>query len=189
MDTSTRRRVAAAVTLALAGLTVAVIGATGTAQAGAATVRAEGTFGVDDGAVTYNPAVPVGARARVQAIYADSGKSIVTLHVWGLQPNRHYGAHAHQNRCGPLSGDAGSHYQHIIGGATDPAFANPDNEIWLDFSTDADGNASAQTVIDWQFAADRRAGSVVIHDRHTTHDVPGSADTAGPRHGCLTVEF
>ncbi len=45
----------------------------------------------------------------------------------------------------------------MTGGATDPAFANPDNEIWLDLSTDGDGNGSAQAVVDWQFGADRRA--------------------------------
>jgi superoxide dismutase, Cu-Zn family len=189
MDHTTRRRTAAAVALALTGLTLAAVAAAGPAQASAAAVRAEGSFGVDDGAFTYNPAVPVGARARVQAIYTSNGQSVVTLHVWGLQPDRHYGAHAHQNACGPLPADAGGHFQHIIGGAADPAFANPDNEIWLDLSTDADGNGSAQTVVGWQFTPERRAGSVVIHDRHTTHGVPGSAGTAGPRHGCLSVEF
>jgi Cu-Zn family superoxide dismutase len=189
MNRTTLRGVSAAATLALAGLTVNLVGGAGPAQAGAAQIRAEGMFGVDAGAFTYNPAVPVGADARVQAVYTASGQTVVTLHVWGLQPDRHYGAHAHQNPCGPVGTDAGGHFQHIIGGATDPAFANPDNEIWLDLSTDADGNGSAQTVVHWQFTAERRAGSVVIHDRHTTHGVAGSAGTAGPRPGCLTVGF
>ena len=189
MDRIIRRRVAAAVTLTLASLAVAAVAGPGSALGSAATVRADGTFGVDGHAFTYNPAVPVGARARVMAVYTGSGQTVVTLHVWGLQPDRHYGAHAHQNACGPLPTDAGAHFQHIVGGATDPAFANPDNEIWLDLITDADGNGSAQTVVRWQFTDDRRAGSVVIHDRHTTHGVPGSAGTAGPRHGCLSVGF
>ena len=189
MDHMTLRRVVAAAVVALTGLTVYGLSDAVPAQADAARVRAEGVFGVDGEAFTYNTAVPVGARARVQAIYTGGGQSVVTLHVWGLQPNRHYGAHAHQNPCGALSSDAGAHFQHVIGGATDPAFANPDNEIWLDLSTDGDGNGSAQAVVDWQFGVDRRAGSVVIHDRHTTHGVPGSAGTAGPRHGCLTVRF
>jgi superoxide dismutase, Cu-Zn family len=189
MDHTSRRRVAVAVALAVTGLVLpSAIGA-GSAHANGARVRAEGAFGVTDGAYTYNAAVPAGARARVQAVYTGSGQTVVTLHVWGLLPDRHYGAHAHQNACGPLATDAGAHYQHVVGGATDPAFANPDNEIWLDLATDADGNGSAQTVVRWQFAADRRAGSVVIHDRHTTHGVPGSAGTAGPRHGCLSVGF
>ncbi len=42
MDHSTLRRVAAAAMLALTGLTVYLIGGAGTAQAGAANVRAEG---------------------------------------------------------------------------------------------------------------------------------------------------
>jgi len=183
------RRFAALAVLAVSVVTAVLAAGAGSAQAGADSVRAEGTFGVDAGAYTYNPAVPVGSRARVRAVYAGSGMSVITLHVWGLQPDRHYGAHAHQNPCGPLATDAGAHFQHVMGGATDPVFANPDNEIWIDLTTDADGNASAQTVVDWQFTADRRAGSVVIHDRHTTHGVPGSAGTAGPRHGCLTVAF
>jgi len=189
MVNSTRRAVAAASAFALTALVIGAAAGAGPAQAAAAKAHAEGAFGLDDGAFTYNPAVPAGARARVRAVYTASGQTVVTLHVWGLLPDRHYGAHAHQNACGPLPGDAGVHFQHIIGGATDPAFANPDNEIWLDLSTDADGNGSAQTVVRWQFTPDRRAGSVVIHDRHTTHGVPGQAGTAGPRHGCLTVGF
>jgi superoxide dismutase, Cu-Zn family len=180
------------VALAAAGM-VAIglaIASTPTAQAAASQIRAEGAFGETAGAYSYNAAfVPVGSSARVQAVSTASGKTIVTLHVWGLVPNREYGAHAHKLACGSDPAAASGHFQYVVGGASDPAFANEDNEIWLDFTTDEFGNGSAQTVLDWQFPADRRAQSVVLHDHHTDHGTPGTAGTAGPRYGCLTVGF
>src|SRR5688500_3036017 len=88
--------------------------------------------------ISYDPAVPAGARAEVVAAPRDGG-TVVLLRTSGLLPDRDYGAHAHVNPCGLAPDDAGPHYQHVQGGATDPAFANPHNEIWLDFTTDAHG--------------------------------------------------
>jgi Cu-Zn family superoxide dismutase len=178
----TTQRVAAAAAACLALTTVAL-----PAGARASQVRQDGTFGVD--AYTYNTTfVPPGATIRIQTISPDSGQMIVLLHVHGLLPNREYGAHAHKLACGPNPADAGGHFQNLQGGAADPAFANPENEIWLDFTTNDEGNGSAQTLVRWQFG-DRRAGSVVIHDHHTATGPDGSAGTAGPRYGCLTVPF
>lgn len=152
-------------------------------------ITASGVFGTTAEAYTYNTEfVPVGSRARVDALYIGGGTTIVTLLIRGLLPNREYGAHAHVADCTAVPEGAGAHFQYVQGGATDPAFANPQNEIWLDFTTDAQGNAQARSIVGWQFPADRRAHSVVIHDHHTSHD-PGEAGTAGPRHGCLTVAF
>ena len=81
------------------------------------------------------------------------------------------------------------HFQKEVGGATDPAYANPTNEIWLDFTTDEFGNAVAQTVVPWQFDTDRRAQSVVVHQRHTHTGDHGPAGTAGARLACLTAAF
>lgn len=160
------------------------------AVAASAQVRTEGTFGQTPGAYSYNASfVPSGSKARVQAVYTASGKSIVTLHVWGLVPNREYGSHVHKFACGSDPLAAGGHFQYVPGGASDPAFANAQNEIWLDFVTDDEGNASAQAVVDWQFPSDRRGGAVVIHDHHTAEGTPGTAGTAGPRYACLTVAF
>ena len=77
MDHSTLRRVAAAAAAAvgLTGLAVYTVGGAGPAEAFAARVRAEGVFGVDREAFTYDPAVPVGARTRVQAIYTGGGRA------------------------------------------------------------------------------------------------------------------
>jgi Cu-Zn family superoxide dismutase len=175
----------------IAGTAGLVLAATPTAASACPdqVVRASGIFGTS--AYTYDQAqVPAGARISVRAVYVDQHKTIVTLRVQGLLPNHEYGSHAHQNACGPLATDAGAHFQHVVDPvqpSVDPTYANPRNEIWLDFTTDRRGNGWARSVVRWQFDT-RRAGSVVIHDHHTATD-PGHAGTAGPRYGCLTVPF
>jgi Cu-Zn family superoxide dismutase len=155
------------------------------AIAGADQVRDEGPI------VAYSSAIPQGATARVQAVYDAAGDTVVTLHVWGLQPNTAYGAHAHKNPCGLTAAAAGSHFQHVVDPvqpSTNPLYANPGNEIWLDFTTDEEGNATAQARQLWQFEPDRRPHSVVIH-LEQTHTGPTDSGTAGARLGCLTVDF
>ena len=137
--------------------------------------------------------VPAGATAQVHAVYTTAGDTITTLHVRGLKPNTTYGAHAHVNACHPSDGAAaGPHFQHLPNPDParpgDPTYANPGNEIWLDFTTNAAGNAVARSAVAWQFEPDRRAGSVIIHERHT-HPGPHDAGTAGARLACLTVAF
>jgi Cu-Zn family superoxide dismutase len=172
-------------------LVAAVVPAGAARAAGAERVQASGTFvpaaqGGD--ALTYRAdLVPVGSQARVQAVYPASGSSIVTLHVRGFVPNREYGAHAHVAPCGTSPLASGGHFQHVQGGATDPAYANPRNEIWLDFTTDDEGNASAQTRVPWQFDTSR-AKSVVIHIEHT-HTGPTDSGVAGARLACINVPF
>jgi Cu-Zn family superoxide dismutase len=176
-------------TLVLAAIAAATTLAAGATPAAAAPpVRTTAVLGVTAGSYVYGNALPVGARAVVHATTTASGSTIVTLHVYGLEPNREYGAHAHRAVCGANPLDAGGHFQHVLGGATDPAYANPSNEIWLDFTTDAEGNGASQAVQGWTFTADSRPHSVVIHD-HLTATEPGVAGTAGPRLACMTVEF
>jgi Cu-Zn family superoxide dismutase len=164
-----------------------VVAFSGTASA--SPVHTAATFGVTAGSYNYDSTyVPAGARAQVERVETGDGRTIVTLQVFGLLPDRDYGAHAHKFACGPLPTDAGGHFQYVQGGASDPAFANEQNEIWLDLHTDAEGDGSAMTIVDWQFPADRRAHSVVIHDHHTATG-EGTAGTAGPRYACLTVAF
>jgi Cu-Zn family superoxide dismutase len=143
------------------------------------------------GAFTYDPVqLPSGSRLVVGVTYPSSGSMVVTLHVKGAVPNRDYGAHAHVAACGALGSAAGSHFQLVpdpVSPSTDPAYANPSNEVWLDLETDAYGNGSAQTVVPWQ-PGDRRPMSVVVHAMHTS-TAPGTAGTAGTRLGCLTVPF
>jgi len=71
--------------------------------------------------------------------------------------------------------------------SVNPAYANPRNEIWLDFTTDKDGNASATSTVAWQFSR-TLPGSVVLHSEHT-HTQPGRAGTAGDRLACVNVDF
>ncbi|MEE2057991.1 superoxide dismutase family protein [Rhodococcus artemisiae] len=146
--------------------------------------------GDDVDAVTYDEvAVPVGAKADVDTD-DDDGRTTVTLTVTGLQPNRDFGAHVHTRPCGPNPSDAGSHYQNQADPAatpdspsTDPAYANPQNEIWMDFTTDDSGNARATSTVEWEFRDDE-AESVVIHDHHTM-TAPGEAGMAGDRLACI----
>ena len=155
------------------------------ASAAATRIRAEAPL------TAYSASIPAGATARVQAVATGSGRTVVTLHVWGLVPHNAYGAHAHVNACGATGAAAGPHYQDRrapAGHLADIAFANPDNEIWLDLTTDADGNGAAQTVVDWQFRADG-ANSVVVHAQPTAAGPDGSAGTAGSRLACLSVDF
>jgi Cu-Zn family superoxide dismutase len=167
-----------------------VLFATSPSLAAAHRVRAEGEL------VRYGTRehVPAGATARVQAVYNGAGATIVTLHVRGLMPNHEYGAHAHNYACDPADPmAAGGHFQHVPfppgSSASDPTYANPTNEMWLDLTTDKDGNGVAQTKVPWQFSAERSAGSVVLHAEHTHTGTDGPAGTAGARLGCLTVDF
>lgn len=131
---------------------------------------------------------PEGATAKVHSVETCDERTIVTLHVKGLRPLARYGAHAHVNACGATGAAAGPHVQFERAGLTDPAYANPGNEIWLDLTTDAAGNGHAKAVVDRPFPRDRRPASVIIHERHTSTGA-GVAGVAGQRVACLTVPF
>lgn len=154
--------------------------------AGADHIRAQGDL------VRYSSAVPEGARAQVAAVYTAAGDSNVTLQVWGMAPNTEYGAHAHVNACDTTGADARSRFQNMsapdAAAAATPQFANRTNEIWLDLTTDAEGNGVAETTVPWQFSPARRATSVIMHVEHT-HLGPTNSGVAGARLSCLTVGF
>lgn len=142
-------------------------------------------------AVTYRPdLVPPGARAHVFSLSAAHAGTRTSLVVTGLLPGHSYGAHAHAQPCGATGDAAGPHFQHVpdpVKPSVDPAYANPRNEIWLDFTTDRLGTGFARSTVDWTFGA-RRADSVVVHETHT-HTDPSHAGTAGARLACLDVSF
>lgn len=171
-------------TVAVAAVAATALFAASPAIAGAERVRTGGEL------VRYSASVPEGARARVDAVYTSAGDSIITLHVWGMAPNTPYGAHAHVSPCGTTDGAAaGPHFQNVpdpVAPSTDPAYANPANEIWLDLTTDDEGNGVAQTKVPWQFAPGRRAQSVIIHVEHT-HTGSTDSGVAGARLACLSV--
>lgn len=142
-------------------------------------------------AVTYDEEqVPAGAGVVVSQVETPDGGTTVVLAAHGLQPDREYGAHVHVNGCGPTGDAAGPHFQNEpdpVTPSTDPEYANPENEVWLDFTTDGIGSGHAVSSVGWQFG-DRPAGSVVIHEEHTSHE-PGEAGAAGTRLACVNVDF
>lgn len=142
-------------------------------------------------AVRYDPElVPDGARAHVFSLAAAGTGTNNTLAVSGLLADREYGAHVHTNPCGETGDAAGPHFQNVpdpVQPSVDPAYANPNNEVWLDFTTDPFGNGFANSQVDWR-VNHRDAGSVVIHETHT-HTEPGNAGEAGARLACINVAF
>ena len=146
-------------------------------------------------AFTYNPALaPEGATIKVD-VETRGGSTEVRLDVDGLLPNRGYAAHAHVNACGPTGDVAGPHFQNRVDPAaapgkpsTDPAYANPQNEIWLDLRTDGSGDGGSRVEVPFTFT-DRAPASVVIHEAETTGTAPGQAGSAGARLACITVPF
>ena len=90
------------------------------------------------------------------------GKTIVSVHVEGLQPDTTYGSHVHQQACGV--GDADGHYRFDPSGA-----AAPPNEIWPGFTTNFAGMGNGRAVVDQTAGA--AAVSVVVH-------APGGAKIA-----------
>lgn len=142
-------------------------------------------------AVTYDVAlVPEGARAAVSSAAA-GGNTTIKLALRGLQPERKYGAHAHAKPCGERGEDAGPHFQNVVDPvqpSVDPQYANAQNEVWLDLLTDPTGAGSGETTVAWEFPAERRAQSVIVHALPTSTE-PGKAGTAGARAACVTVAF
>jgi Cu-Zn family superoxide dismutase len=157
--------------------------------AGTAAASAPEQVGTGAEVVRYNPGlVPVGAGAN--AFTVSAGGTFTALAVRGLLPGREYGAHVHAKPCGAAPADSGPHYQHVpdpVQPSTDPGYANPENEIWLDFTTSPAGSAFAVSHVDWTYG-DRLPASVVIHETHT-HTAPGQAGTAGSRLACLNLAF
>ncbi|MFI1950830.1 superoxide dismutase family protein [Streptomyces xinghaiensis] len=141
-------------------------------------------------AVTYDTeAVPPGARIGVRQ-WTDPEGTTVRLRVSGLEPGRAYGAHVHTRPCGAGPDSSGPHYQDRRDPeqpSTDPRYANPDNEVWLDFTTDEAGDGAAEARQDWNFRPGE-ARSVVLHEHHTATE-DGAAGTAGARLACFTVPF
>ncbi|GAA2074075.1 superoxide dismutase family protein [Actinomadura alba] len=142
-------------------------------------------------AITYKPELlPAGADATVLSTSRPEGRTTVLLTVQGLRPGQKYGAHVHEKSCGPRGEDAGPHFQNVPDPkqpSVNPAYANPRNEIWLDFTTDKAGNATAVSTVPWRFT-DRHPRSIVVHSQHTqTH--AGHAGAAGERLGCVNVDF
>ncbi|MFC4060524.1 superoxide dismutase family protein [Planomonospora corallina] len=143
-----------------------------------------GTFGAPApraAAIVYDRAlVPPGASARVTA---ESGAVLSTakVEVSGFLPRRTYGVHLHVNPCGADPEEAGPHYrQH------GHSHASATSEVWLDFTTDRRGAATAAAKQDWAFIPGRPPRSLVIHAEPTRAEGT-DAGAAGPRVACVTL--
>ncbi|MFD0311090.1 superoxide dismutase family protein [Streptomyces sp. NPDC127119] len=134
---------------------------------------------VPSAAVTYDGTglVPPAAWIEVSQRSEERGPTTVALRVTGLKAGHAYGVHVHRDPCGAEPATAGGHYQHRP--STDPAAANPENEVWLDFTADDRGEGGASARHDWNFRRGE-AASVVLHAE------PGGA---GARLACFTVPF
>ena len=172
--------------------------AAATTSGGGGGTEAEGVLAPPDRATTaftYNPALaPEGARIEVKS-EGRGGSTEIRLDVDGLLPNRGYAAHAHVNACGPTGDAAGPHFQNQVDPAaapgkpsTDPAYANPQNEIWLDLRTDGNGDGESRAEVPFVFSG-RVPASVIIHEAEATGTAPGQAGSAGARLACITVPF
>ncbi|HEX6405124.1 MAG TPA: superoxide dismutase [Pseudonocardiaceae bacterium] len=145
-------------------------------------------------AITYDSKLaPLGAAITAVVIPSADGSTTAQLTVAGLLPNRGYAVHAHTKACGVTADAAGPHFQnHIDPMATpqapssDPRYANPSNEIWLDVRTDSAGAGTSRTTVPFTFTA-RAPGSIVIHEAMQTPMGPGHAGKAGARLACLTL--
>ncbi|MFJ3668145.1 superoxide dismutase family protein [Streptomyces sp. NPDC090106] len=133
---------------------------------------------VPSAAVTYDMAlVPAASWIEVGQRSEELGPTTVRLRVTGFAPGHRYGVHVHRSPCGADPAAAGGHYQHEP--SPDAQHAGAGNEVWLDFTADADGSGAAEARHAWGFRRGE-ASSVVIHS------APGAK---GDRVGCFTVPF
>jgi Cu-Zn family superoxide dismutase len=144
-------------------------------------------------AVTYDPkVVPPGSTATVIVSRTASGTT-VRLAVTGMVPGRAYGAHLHTKPCTAVPAEAGPHYQHTPDPraaasppSVDPSYANPRNEVWLDFTANDRGAATAAATQNWTFDELEPPRSLIVHAQQTS-TAAGTAGMAGPRVACLTL--
>ncbi|GAA5055832.1 Cu-Zn family superoxide dismutase [Thermocatellispora tengchongensis] len=137
-------------------------------------------------AVAYDAKlVPQGARAEI-TVTTTGGETVSELTVSGLVPNRRYGSHLHAKACGPKPDASGPHYQHTHTPGPSHLAANPVNEVWLDFTTDASGAATSTARQPWPLKRGHLPKSLVIHADPTVTSGP-SAGSAGDRVACVTL--
>lgn len=130
--------------------------------AGAAAIAAFApTVLADSASVTRGDFAPFAAGAdlpitgRAQMVRTADDKTIVTVHLEGLDGNTTYPAHVHAAACDFNTADG--HYKFDAGG--DPV---PPNEIWPGFTTNDTGVGNGKATA--QATAGESAVSVVVHD-------------------------
>lgn len=124
-----------------------------------------------------------GVKTRIHVL-TYKNKTVVWLKVSGFPEaaqGKTFGAHVHQNACGPAPTDSGGHYQNPDAPADTPV---RDKEIWLDVKVGKSGRGHATAVAPWLITPGT-AGSVVVHAETTNPDT----GVAGGRLLCTTVPF
>jgi Cu-Zn family superoxide dismutase len=145
-------------------------------------------------AFLYDPTAVKATATAELSMHSNEGTTQVALTVTGFDPHRSYGAHLHTKPCGPDPAAAGGHFEHhpdpsaSASGSTNPSYANPQNEVWLDFTTDGAGRATVRAEQRWALTPQHRPYSLVIH-AHQTETGAGVAGSAGPRLACLTITY
>lgn len=144
---------------------------------------------------TYNPALAPAGALLTTTMTPSGGSTTAELIVSGMLRNRGYAVHAHSNTCGDDPDSVGPHYQNHIDPAatpqmpsTDPAYANPRNEIWLDIRTNIVGSGTSHTTVPFIFTG-RRPGSIVVHEATQTSTALDHAGEAGAPIACLTLSI
>ena len=101
-----------------------------------------------------NTGLDIGGHATM--VRTADGRTIVTVHVTGLDAGVTYGSHVHKQAC--ENGLAGTHYQFV----PSTTFVTPPNEIWPGpFTANAAGIANSDTIAEGTAGA--AAVSVVVH--------------------------
>ncbi|MTD56228.1 superoxide dismutase family protein [Amycolatopsis pithecellobii] len=176
--------------LLTAGLAACATSTAASTPLTAAAVAAPAKSGAQPAALTYDTErVPAGAKLGTFTT-VDNGQTTVHLTASGLLPGTQYGSHVHTKPCGAKPADSGPHYQNEkdpVSPSVDPKYANAQNEVWLDFTTDSSGTANASATVGWRFRPGE-ANAIVLHAMHTSTE-PGKAGGAGDRLACLTAKF
>ncbi|MFJ9697414.1 superoxide dismutase family protein [Kitasatospora sp. NPDC101183] len=140
---------------------------------------------VPPAAISYaQDLVPYGSHARVVTDRSVPGRTTLTLTVSGLAADHAFPVHLHTGTCGADPASSGPHYQDVVDPvqpSADPAYANERNELRLVLRTDADGEGTASTAVDWQPRAGG-ARSLVLHAGD-----PAGPHGAGDRVACVKL--
>ncbi|UWX98000.1 hypothetical protein N2K95_04835 [Arthrobacter zhaoxinii] len=130
----------------------------------------EGTFGpyCDDAVATsYSTALIPDESVAIVTVEETDADTTVRLQAQSFAANTTYSARLHTDDCGADPADAGEEYQTSQGG------------LVLDFTTDAAGNASASTTVQWTLPDDD-AESLLVLDA-------GQGGAAGQPVGCINL--
>jgi Cu-Zn family superoxide dismutase len=168
MNTTSKRRVAAAIVVAAGSL------GTGVALAGGGSARSSGPDYTYAGSDAF-----ADATASVHVVHTGNGGTHVTLHVRNIDApaGTTFGAHVHQHPCGSTGAAAGPHYQDA-----DVTPVLEDREVWLDITVNDGGNGHAESVRPWSLD-ESSPRSVIIHALPTATN-----GTAGARLVCIDLD-